>query len=58
LSLRDARVGLHVGVDRNRDGRQDADDRDDDHQLDESEASLMNYFEPSLRPPLDIGTFP
>jgi hypothetical protein len=41
LSLGQARAGLDVGVERDRDCGEDADDRDDDHQLDEGEASLL-----------------
>src|SRR2546429_2255289 len=52
LGLGDPRARLHADVERDRDGRQDADDRDDDHQLDEGEASLVPYREPLLRPPL------
>src|SRR2546425_1295176 len=35
------RARLNVGVERDGDSRQDADDRDDDHQLDQGEASLV-----------------
>src|SRR3989442_9842845 len=41
LGLGDPRPRLDVGVERDGDGRQDADDRDDDHQLDQGEASLV-----------------
>src|SRR5207245_1530492 len=51
LGLGDPRARLNVGVERDGDGRQDADDRDDDHQLDEGEASLVTYREPLLGPP-------
>jgi hypothetical protein len=40
-SLGQARAGLDVGVERDRDCGEDADDRDDDHQLDEREAALL-----------------
>src|ERR1700730_18048042 len=40
LSLGQARAGLDVGVQRDGDRGEDADDRDDDHQLDEGEAAL------------------
>src|SRR6266849_10258981 len=51
LGLGDPRARLNVGVERDGDGRQDADDRDDDHQLDEGEASLVRYRETLLGPP-------
>src|SRR2546430_12967935 len=38
------------GVERDGDGRQDADDRHDDHQLDEGEAPLTSHLEASLIP--------
>src|SRR2546425_8203931 len=41
-SLGDPGPGLHVGVHRDGDGRQDADDRDDDHQLDQGETSFAS----------------
>ena len=41
LRLGDAGPGLDVRVEREGDGRQDADDGDDDHQLDEREAALV-----------------
>src|SRR2546422_1489796 len=51
LVLGNPRARLHVSVERDGDGRQDADDRDDDHQLDEGEASLVRYREPLFGPP-------
>src|SRR3989449_4250851 len=49
--LGNPRARLNVGVERDGDGCQDADDRDNDHQLDKGEASLVRYREPLLRPP-------
>jgi hypothetical protein len=46
LGLGDPRTCLNVGVERDGDGRQDADDRDDDHQLDQREASLPQLLVP------------
>src|SRR6185503_942826 len=43
-------ASLDVSVERDGDGRQDADDRDDDHQLDEGEASLVAEVEMSCVP--------
>ena len=50
LHLRDACAGLHVGVERNRDCREDPDDRDDDHQLDKGEASLVTDPTTAVKP--------
>src|SRR4029077_13630809 len=50
LSLGDPGASLNVGIERDGDGRQDADDRDDDHQLDEGEASLVAEVETSCVP--------
>ena len=41
LRLGDAGAGLDVGVQRDRDGGQDADDGHHDHQFDEGEAALV-----------------
>src|SRR3989442_13319196 len=70
LGLGDPGARLNGGVERDGDGRQDADDRDDDHQLDEREASLIRYRETFLgpapmhgspqseRPELDVDLLP
>src|SRR2546425_11322813 len=52
-SLGDPGPGLHVGVHRDGDGRQDADDRDDDHQLDQGETSFASEGETLRGPELD-----
>src|SRR5437870_630561 len=46
LRLGDARPRLNVGVERHGDGGQDADDRHDDQQLDQREATLAAEREP------------
>ena len=53
LGLGDAGPRLDVGVERDGDGRQDANDRDDDHQLDEGEAPLAPCSESPPMPLLD-----
>src|SRR5207302_3694568 len=50
LGLGNPRARLHVGVERDGDGRQDADDRDDDHQLDERETALVATVQTTLVP--------
>ena len=46
LGLGDPGASLHVRVERDGNRRQDADDRDDDHQLDEREAPLVAEMTP------------
>src|SRR5438094_4411373 len=53
LGIGNPRTRLHVGVERNGDGRQDADDRDDDHQLDEGKAALIAHRAASLVPEVE-----
>src|ERR1700687_996986 len=53
LSLGQARTSLDVGIQRNGDRGEDADDRDNDHQLDEGEASWA--AEQSVLPDSEIG---
>ncbi len=44
LGLGDTGAGLDVGVERDRDGREDTDDGHHDHQLDEREAFLISQL--------------